>query len=202
MDSPPSIPSQRVQRFRTKESADRGMHRQTSQNRSDQHITLSTPANSICPRPNPVAMAARTHEPCQARGWQIGSIQAVQDRLELLLVLEVPCEVRVAIPSGYANLRREIRRSQRQQGLFSLIGECFSFHMNEQGLEAAYVATGRSGDGAPNVLELRGSDGRICATIVCPLASLAATWCDVWDSLIYAGRTGSRETTRGEIEYR
>ncbi|MGY6214708.1 hypothetical protein ACW73L_06035 [Methylolobus aquaticus] len=69
--------------------------------------------------------------------------------------------------------------------------------MNEQGLEAAYVATGQPGDGASNVLELRGSDGRICATIVCPLASLAATWCDVWDSLIYAGRIRSLETTRG-----
>jgi hypothetical protein len=112
-------------------------------------------------------------------------IEAVQERLELLLALDVPCEVAVASPFARADVCRVIRRVERQDGYFILVGDNFSFHMNEQCIQAACVATPPSADGAGNFLELRAKGGRLCARISCPFNGMAAAaWRDVLDSFL------------------
>ncbi|MFO1419025.1 MAG: hypothetical protein U1E83_10190 [Methylotetracoccus sp.] len=123
---------------------------------------------------------------------EIVSIQAVHQRLELLLALDVRCEVTVTIPSGHANLGRGIRRIERKGGYLSLFGESFSVHINEDHIEAVCVAVREPAGGTSKILEFRGTDGRLCASIVCPLDGTAAAWRDVLDSFIYAHRGSSR----------
>lgn len=125
-------------------------------------------------------------------------IQAVHQRLELLLALDVRCEVTVTLPSGHANLGRGIRGIERNAGYLILLGDDFSVHINEDHIEATCVAVREPAGGTSSVLEFRGTDGRLCASIVCPLDGATAAWHDVFDSFIYAqrGSSGGRAYTR------
>lgn len=142
------------------------------------YATFPGSAPGKCGRPSTAACST----PCR----DLVSAQAVQERLELLLALDVPCEVKVAIPSGHTIAGWGIRRTERRNGYFSLIGENYSFHVNEECMEVACVGITLPEGGRSVELEILGAAGWLCARVVCPRDSMAGAWCDVLDSLVYA----------------
>ena len=148
--------------------------------------------NQICAIPSTFAGQPRARATYPTKRWDVASWQALHERLSLLLALDVPCEIKITIPSGHSNSTWAIRRVERIRGYFCLFGDNFSFHMKERCVAHACVVMGQPTVRCSRVLELWDNDSRVCARISCNNHGMAAPWCDVLDSLIYVSQCAYR----------
>jgi hypothetical protein len=118
--------------------------------------------------------------------WSSGiSLTALCDRLELLLRLEVPCQVWIAVPRAPGDHYRTIKRCERHSGRLVLAGDHFSLHLNEGRIVATWVMKPWRADRFGKILELWDCSGFRCASILGPLGDPErAAWHDVMDSLL------------------
>lgn len=162
------------------------MPSQSLQNDVTGNLTFADRPNAAPPRSAQAMVRGPLTGTRPTRCRYVLSIESVQERLELLLALNVPCEVKGAGLAGNGDAGRGIRRTERNGGYFSLIGENFSLHMNENCIAVVCVGSIHASGGRAVELEFRGTEGGLCARVTCAEDSMTPTWCDVLDSLIYA----------------